>query len=304
MRGRGGFIGANVVPAAAALNSAASGLWTLRDQESLKRAGTWPVVPPGGVGAGLQLWLDSSDANTLFDATTGGSLVAADGGVARWEDKSGNARHMTQGTSGSRPTRKTAIKNSLDVLRFDGSNDSMSVPSSTATFKFLHSGTSTVFLVFSVISNTADSRRVFSNRTSGADRGVQLTHWNSSVTGRLRHGATNGDFSNDDVIDNYSADSFFTTGTFRALSIVTNTGAAAASRSSMRVNGGAATANNSFSNTASDNNATYDFTICEAPGGSLGLNADICEIIIYNSALSDANRAAVENYLAAKWGIT
>jgi hypothetical protein len=31
---------------------------------------------------------------------------------------------------------------------------------------------------------------------------------------------------------------------------------------------------------------------------------DICEIIIYNSALSDANRAAVESYLISKWGIT
>ena len=28
------------------------------------------------------------------------------------------------------------------------------------------------------------------------------------------------------------------------------------------------------------------------------------EIIVYNSALSDANRALVENYLIAKWGIT
>lgn len=33
-------------------------------------------------------------------------------------------------------------------------------------------------------------------------------------------------------------------------------------------------------------------------------DGDICEIIIYNSALSDANRTLVENYLLAKWGIT
>ena len=44
MRGRGGFIGANVTPAASAINSAASGVWTLREAESLKRAGTWPIA--------------------------------------------------------------------------------------------------------------------------------------------------------------------------------------------------------------------------------------------------------------------
>jgi len=40
MRRRGGFIGTNVTPSAAA----ASGVWTLPDQESAKRAGTWPAT--------------------------------------------------------------------------------------------------------------------------------------------------------------------------------------------------------------------------------------------------------------------
>jgi hypothetical protein len=71
------------------------------------------------------LWLDGADASTLYDATSGGSLVAADGAVARWEDKSGNARHLTQGTLGSRPARKTSIQNGRDVLRFDGSADGL-----------------------------------------------------------------------------------------------------------------------------------------------------------------------------------
>ena len=305
MRGRGGFIGANVTPASAAINSAASGVWTVREAEALKRAGTWPRVFEGPTSvSGLQLWLDASDASTLFDATTGGSLVAADGAVARWEDKSGNARHMTQGTAGSRPTRKTAVQGGLDVLRFDGSNDSMSVASSTATFSFLHSGASTILCVLKVIANTADGSRVFGTRGSGSDRGAQLSHWNSSVTGRFRHGVTNGEASNDDVIDNYSANSFFTVGTFGVVSIVTNTASAAAARSSMRINGGAATANNTFSNAANSGSSSHDFRLCNNPTSTAGVNADICELMIYNSALSGTDRAAVENYLLAKWGIT
>jgi hypothetical protein len=34
------------------------------------------------------------------------------------------------------------------------------------------------------------------------------------------------------------------------------------------------------------------------------LDGDIAEILIYNSALSDADRSAVEAYLMSKWGIT
>lgn len=79
-----------------------------------------PATPFSPLDVGVSLWLDASDASTLYDATTGGSLVAADGLVARWEDKSGNANHATQGTSGNRPTRKTGIQNSLAILRFDG----------------------------------------------------------------------------------------------------------------------------------------------------------------------------------------
>jgi len=69
------------------------------------------------------LWLDAADSSTLFDAVSGGSTPAADGAVARWEDKSGNNNHATQSDSTRRPIRKTAIQNSLDILRFDGSND-------------------------------------------------------------------------------------------------------------------------------------------------------------------------------------
>lgn len=31
---------------------------------------------------------------------------------------------------------------------------------------------------------------------------------------------------------------------------------------------------------------------------------NLCEVIVYDSALSDANLAAVENYLMSKWGIS
>jgi len=72
------------------------------------RAQLWT---PAELGSDLALWLDATDTNTLFDATSGGNVVADNGAVARWEDKSGNGRHATQDTAANRPTYKAASFN-------------------------------------------------------------------------------------------------------------------------------------------------------------------------------------------------
>ena len=74
---------------------------------------------------GCILCLDASAASSLFDATSGGSLVAADGAVARWEDQSTSAAHATQSTSAAQPLRRIGGINGFDALEFDGSDDRM-----------------------------------------------------------------------------------------------------------------------------------------------------------------------------------
>jgi hypothetical protein len=281
MRGRGGYIGFNRVPAASAINSAATGMWTLREAESLKRGGTWPVafVNPSSI-AGLQLWLDASDATTLFDATSGGSLVAADGGVARWEDKSGNGRHATQGTSGNRPLRKTTIQNSRDVLRFDGSNDFFSLSAVTTTSSY------TSFFVF--------------RRTSAGINSVSL----GPATANGNYAAWW--FSDNFVYESSNSTSDFTTHG----SASTSTGAFALVTTRTGTNSIATRRNGSTLATVTSgpgvtNPASGSWTAV-GRGDNLPTthNGDMCEVILYDSALSDANRALVENYLLAKWGIT
>lgn len=73
------------------------------------------------------VWFDGSDASTMFDSTTGGSLVTPGNPIARWEDKSGNARHITQATLINRPTRIAASQNGRDIVRFDGANDFLQI---------------------------------------------------------------------------------------------------------------------------------------------------------------------------------
>lgn len=72
---------------------------------------------------GCDVAYDFSNPSTLYDATSGGSLVAADGAIARCEDLSGNGNHMTQSASASRPQRKVASQNGQDSALFDGTAD-------------------------------------------------------------------------------------------------------------------------------------------------------------------------------------
>ena len=239
---------------------------------------------------GLQLWLDASDASTLYDATTGGSLVAANGGVARWEDKSGNNRHATQGTAGSRPARKTAIQGGLDVLRFDGSDDQLSVPSSTATFKFLHSTDATVFVAFKP--GTTTDPNVIYPVVDTCNRGFNTPGYTLSFDDRapsLNNALRVAVYETSSPYDVISASTNdkITPNAFSVVTATTKPAAETASRFSARTNGGAAYGVNAATGTADTNDSYTDLTISGRNTGEDVLDGDICEIIIYNSALSD-----------------
>jgi hypothetical protein len=290
MRARGGFIGANVTPAASAINSAASGVWTVREAESLKRAGTWPrfAAVPETI-SGLQLWLDASDASTLFNATTGGSLVAADGGVARWEDKSGNGRHATQGTAGSRPLRKTGTINGRDALRFDGSDDRLIVPTSAINFG------GSDFEIFLVGRGNASYNSFLTCGDASGSAGYILRMLVESA--RLQAAIRTTEGAALDILgasSSYTSQSLVLFGLRRSSSTFT------------------ATRNGTSLGTASNDGPMANTTQVAAIGAWVEgpptayyyhLTGDIAEIVIYHSALSAAHRTLVESYLIAKWGV-
>jgi hypothetical protein len=311
-RPRGGYIGFNRVPAATAINSAASGVWTLREAEALRRAGTWPTLAPGGVGSGLQLWLDASDASTLYDATTGGSLVAADGGVARWEDKSGNARHATQSTQANRPVRKTSQQNGLDTILFDGSNDSLSISGSNSSLKFLHSTQNTVFIVVRCGTSANPNYRgaIFDSTDDLSTSGPGVTLHYDDRASQSRNDLLNFDLWNaiaapDPYVGLEASNNRLTANTYLALSLeIDPTTGTAANRIRHRVNGSAAVGGNTFTGTLSTANSKGSFTMGAAGNGTSPFSGNLAELIIYNAALSGTDRERVEDYLIDKWGIT
>jgi len=73
------------------------------------------------------LLLDASEAGSLYNATSGGSLVADGGSVYRWEDLSGRGWHLSE------PTNTPIYTSATPRLRFDGTNDKLATRSFTAT---------------------------------------------------------------------------------------------------------------------------------------------------------------------------
>ena len=301
MRPYGGLIGANPTTASAGPNSAAGGIWTLRDAERLKRAGTWPLssgdfVPT--VLAGLQLWLDGSDSSTLYDATSGGSLVAADGAVARWEDKSGNARHATQGTSANRPARKTAIQASKDVLRFDGSNDFLT----STDFSDLSTGQAITALTVCKRSATGSVHTIISKTDGEASDITTEDGWGFRF---LADNTLHLYASKDASSTNNTSSSTVTASAFTLLAFQATAGSLTTT-TKLYKNGTILSLLTTGSVQALDGTA-YPVRIGMEPNTGVNynhFNGDIAEVIIYDSALSDVNRAAVESYLVTKWGIS
>lgn len=228
------------------------------------------------------LWLDASDSATLYDATTGGSLVAADGTVARWEDKSGNARHATQATLGYRPLRKTAVQNGKDILRF-----------TSATFNhfvlpnFLSGVAGTAIYVFKNVSDPPGGE---------GESGAPLTDFGSDSN------ANHMPWVDGNIYDDFGSTVRKTVGnptpSFTSTKLVSQISV---------INDWRFYIDGSLFYSTVTNTVGWGTTplIGKTFGGSGSYNfwGDIAEVLVFPTALSDTDRAAVEAYLSAKWGI-
>lgn len=231
---------------------------------------------------GLRIWFDGADATTMFDATVGGSLVAPGGSIARWEDKSGNAKHLTQGSAANRPTRQVGVKNSLGAVQFDGTSTSRYMASSDTldgdefTWFFVAFAATTTnnynylisyqnvdgayeALLTNIAFSSVDPNAVYPS--SAMNQGLVADQWNYASFQRKRNDASglvtrrNGV----QIVVRSSADAANPSRSF-------GLGAALFSTSSRMI-------------------------------------GYIAEAFVYNSYLSPSNMSAVESYLASKWAI-
>jgi len=217
---------------------------------------------------GLELWLDASDASTI---TSSGSPAT----VSQWDDKSGNARNVTQGTAANQPTTGSTTQNGLNVISFDGSNDNLRTSNGA-----LQLGTLTVFAV----ARSATALRVLcgvphaSTHTSPFFRWAFFHDSPSSMGGRLNGSS----FVGTDAVS-----------TTRARCWVLDTGA------------GDSWNNTNFNSDIAGATVTYPnstpFIIGSNAVGGEVLNGIVCEIVIYSRSLTANERYLVTTHLQQKW---
>lgn len=234
--------------------------------------------------AGMTGWWDASDSSTLFDATTGGSAVAADGSVARLEDKSGNGRHFTQTSSGIRPVRKTAVQNGLDAARFSFSL--LEANGSCLYVDLQPASASTIFIVAKATTVNTNSGDVYDNETvfsesSGAQGAFVL--------------------KSDDTVSAYGFNGGHTTAT---VAYVPGSWIVFSSWH----NGSSIYAKVNEQASSSTSLGTRTFTSGQPFLGrnwnTAYFDGDFGEMVTYSVALSDADRLNVISHLMDKWGIS
>jgi len=235
--------------------------------------------------AGCDLWLDASDNSTVLDAT---DAEASDNeAVKTWQDKSGNANHAVQSTVTNQPVRRAAEVNGLDALDLDGSNDFME---GTSDMTPRQTDEKTIFVVskFDALANMV----IFSPYNLSAPSGARGSLFYNTSVG-LGYAVVGGyESSTDETIGttNPNIHTYSQSGSGNLFDVMTQWEDGV---ELTRTNGA-------------------DIALADATGGyavgywnsSQYFNGRMCEIIIYDTELSTADREAVETYLADKWGIT
>ncbi|CCB68490.1 Protein of unknown function precursor; putative adhesin [Flavobacterium branchiophilum FL-15] len=225
---------------------------------------------PGGV-SGASLWYKSNVGVT--NAT----------GVSQWDDQSGNARHLTQSTTASRPVYNTSsnLINFNATVGFDGSNDVLSTGLINRTSLISGSDpySSTTYIVYRAKSTSS----VLYNHSDGSGG-----TWNI------------GGHSGSDVIPNRN--SSFATPTINTIRLQSTQGITNGSVLT-RING--TSANSTWAgSTVVGASASYNFWVGAQGTNNFGSN-EIAELVSYpNNTNSSNERQRVESYLGLKYGIT
>lgn len=239
-----------------------------------------PFVPEDV--SNMLMWLDASDASTLFTDSSCTTPATTDGvGIGCWQDKSGNNKNAIQVTASREPTLDLSAQNSLDAVWFDGTaaQKTLDITSAdwqpsgkfTAFIVYFQDNADTLGVVFATYpSAVADFMITSTTYTSNRYKYYDNTKWLSGSS----HSA--GDW----MIDTFHRDG---------------------------------TSMNLYQNGKID--ATWNSLNSNSPGGArIGAYTDtaysnlyhghIAEIVWFADTLSSEDRLKMEGYLAHKWGRT
>lgn len=220
--------------------------------------------------AGFLLWLNAA-LDTWQDAAMTIRAIFDEDVVGGWTDQSGNGNHATQATTANKSLLKLSIVHARPVIRFDGTDDWLNLVNSIFTL-----GNATSFLV-------AKSTPAATNQMSLSAK--DPNRWYSPA---FQTNNASKCYVGAKVIDTPDLGSGFNVITLR--------------HDNPDIE---AWLNGVSVGTDSDNNinALTGLNIGSYDEGTSGfLKGDIAELLIY-TALSDADRQSIENYLNGRYRI-
>lgn len=254
--------------------------------------GSPPIIPfnPADI-ANLKAWYDASDTATI---TVSGTEVT------QWNDKSGNAYNVTQGTSSLRPLSGVRTQNGLNAIEFDGGNDILNA-ATASDWTFLSNTSGATVFVTAYADAAADARWFWSTNFGSASYVGSSAYVQSNDL--LAIGTARG-VNGTSAMDVYLSTPSATDNTAFTMTSQFDLGQGTASlRGYIWKNGASQTNNNTETASASASAPQTPLAIGNIPSYSLAWDGLICEVIIYNALLNATDRGKVESYLATKWGI-
>ena len=224
---------------------------------------------------GLQLWLDAADSSTVTGTST----------VTSWLDKSGNGNNGTPISSG--PTLVQNVQNGLPGITF---------PTTASIMLCGNILTGTNFSILAVIKYTSSGIEEFALGEWKHQYGSNLPFYKGGTIYATASDTTYGPFgpltpADTSAFHMYSASLASSTSSPDATLIAGTDGNVA-----------------TYTSTSGPNTAGTDtpFSVggdYENITGYYPLTGYMCEVIVYNTALTLSQRQQVEGYLAWKWGL-
>lgn len=226
------------------------------------------LTGPGGVISGVIAWY-KADALSLSDTNP----------VSSWLDSSGNGNTLVQGTGTNQPLYRTGIVNGLPVVRFDNSNDFLSVSSPVGL------GGATGISILAVIEHAAPgigNFKMLMCLNSGAN---ELRLFGFAVTPRWEMPGPGGTaVAFIDRAAGFGRLSAIFTDSSNDISIWLNTVAG--------------------TSTTDATGLSMDRIFMGARDGSAHFfGGDIAELAIYGRAINSTERGNIESYFASKYAI-
>ena len=243
---------------------------------------------PWGTGGGTpEIPWTPADIETVawFDASDTDTIIESSGAVSQWNDKSGNAHIVKQGTALSQPITGSRQLNGLNVLDFNGSQF---LESDGYVFTPPVSGNLSIIMVFKAdsINNWSDSVISFFDGAQTND--LQFSSANASqFNGRLA-GAVTANFTNGPYSDNTISSLIYdkTNDVFNAYMDSNRILSDLVYSDSSKLGGVGPFKTRIFANRAGN----------QFPDGLFG------EVVMLEDVSTNA-RQKVEGYLAWKWGL-